>query len=115
MLQVIKDMFHSEKGVFAYLLLLIVESVFLILGKISYAEWQEFSLYLAGIYVGGKTIQGAAATVASGKSTDAATVREGFDMFRDMLAKNDSEVDAALDEKFKKPAESGGGDAEGGK
>lgn len=58
--QVIKNFLNSEKGVIA-LVLLIGATVLAGLDKMSIAEWQNYSIWIFGIYTGGKSIQGAAA------------------------------------------------------
>jgi hypothetical protein len=54
----IKDLFASERGFFA-LILVVAASVLAGLDKMTIDQWREFSLYIFGIYVGGKTITGA--------------------------------------------------------
>ena len=68
-MQVIKNFMASEKGILA-LALIIGATVLTALGKMPLPEWQEYSIYIFGIYVGGKSIQGAASVIANGKKTD---------------------------------------------
>jgi len=62
--QVIKDFLGSEKAIAAGLLV-VAATVFVLTGKISFAEWQSYTTNLLGIYVAGKTIQGTAQVFAS--------------------------------------------------
>ncbi len=61
--QVIKNFLSSEKGVIA-LALLIGATVLVSIDKMAIAEWQSYSIWIFGIYTGGKSIQGAAANLA---------------------------------------------------
>jgi len=61
-LQVLKNFLGSEKGILA-LALLIAATVLTALGKMSLAEWQDYSIWIFGIYTGGKAIQGAASAI----------------------------------------------------
>lgn len=47
--------------------LIIAVTVLAGIGKVPFEDWQEYTLYVFGIYVGGKTIQGVATTVAEAK------------------------------------------------
>jgi hypothetical protein len=71
---VLSSFLNSEKGVYA-LALAIGSTVLALLGHSSYAEWREFNLYVFGIYVGGKSIQGAATAIASRPSKSPANVQ----------------------------------------
>lgn len=62
--QVIKDFLGSEKAVAAGLLV-VAATVFVLTGRISFADWQSYTTNLLGIYVAGKTIQGTAQVFAS--------------------------------------------------
>ncbi len=90
-----KDFFSSEKGVFGYLLPLAIATAFVFMGRITETEWMEFALVMAGIYTGGKAIQGSAAAVANGKAAKAE-----LEELKSMLVDNDEEADDALEEKF---------------
>jgi len=107
MLQVLKDFFSSEKGVFAYLAPLVIATVFVFTGRVTEQEWMEFALYLAGIYTTGKTVQGSAKVIANGKASSDAqqvdAVKEGLEVLKAMLAQNDFKADDALKEKFEEP------------
>lgn len=61
--QVIKDFLASEKAV-ATGLLVIASTVFVLMGKISFPDWQLYTQNVLGIYVVGKTVQGTAALFA---------------------------------------------------
>jgi uncharacterized membrane protein YadS len=62
--QVIKDFLGSEKAIAAGLLV-VAATIFVLTGKISFADWQNYTTNLLGIYVAGKTIQGTAQVFAS--------------------------------------------------
>ncbi len=64
-IQVLKNFLGSEKGILA-LALIIGATVLTALGKMSLAEWQEYTIWIFGIYTGGKAIQGAASKIADG-------------------------------------------------
>lgn len=64
--QVLKEFLGSEKAVAAGLLV-VAATVFVLTGKISFADWQTYTTNLLGIYVAGKTIQGTAAVFAARK------------------------------------------------
>lgn len=61
--QVAKNFLNSEKGVMA-LALLIGATVLAAMGQMSVEAWQTYSIWIFGIYTGGKSIQGAAAHLA---------------------------------------------------
>ena len=63
--QVLKNFLGSEKGILA-LALIIGATVLTALGKMSFAEWQEYTIYIFAIYTGGKAIQGAASAIRDG-------------------------------------------------
>ena len=60
--QVLKNFLGSEKGILA-LALIIGATVLTALGKMSLVEWQEYTIYIFGIYTAGKAIQGGAAAL----------------------------------------------------
>ena len=60
---VLKQLANSEKAVFVGLLV-IAASALTALDFMSVAEWQDYTKWLAGIYVGGKAVEGAASSVA---------------------------------------------------
>jgi hypothetical protein len=64
-IQVLKNFLGSEKGILA-LALIIGATVLTALGKMSLAEWQEYTIWIFGIYTGGKAIQGAASAIRDG-------------------------------------------------
>lgn len=53
----------SEKAIAAGLLV-IAATIFVIIGKISFQEWQTYTTWCLGIYVGGKTVHGTATVIA---------------------------------------------------
>lgn len=73
-MQAIKDLFKSERGLFA-LALVAAATVLCSLDKMTIDAWREMSLYVFGIYVGGKTISGTAAILSNrgGAAESAAT------------------------------------------
>jgi uncharacterized membrane protein len=54
----IKDLFASERGLFG-LLLVISATTLTGLGQMTVVQWQDFSMWIFGIYVGGKSLTGA--------------------------------------------------------
>lgn len=62
----IKSLLASEKAI-ASGVLAVAATVFVFLDKMSVDEWVEYTTWVLGIYVGGKTIQGAVTTVAESK------------------------------------------------
>lgn len=60
----ITALFNSEKGLVA-LLLLIGSIVLAAIGTISGSDWINYSQVIFGVYVGGKTLQGAATAFAN--------------------------------------------------
>lgn len=68
----ILDLFKSERG-FLGLALLLGGTVLAAIGKMPIDQWQEFSLYVFGIYVAGKTVSG---TVTALRDTAAAKADE---------------------------------------
>lgn len=65
-MDVFKNLIHSEKAV-AVGLLMIAATVLTAMGSMSVAEWREYTTWLAGIYVAGKTIQGGVDALATAK------------------------------------------------
>jgi hypothetical protein len=68
-MNVFSNLFNSEKFVFCFGLIL-AAAVLMVLGKIAPDQWLTFAEVVGGLYVGGKTIQGAA-EVLSTKNKDA--------------------------------------------
>lgn len=67
---VFANLFNSEKFIFCFGLIL-AAAVLMFLGKITPDQWLTFAEVVGGLYVGGKTIQGAA-SVLSTKNKDVA-------------------------------------------
>jgi uncharacterized membrane protein YadS len=63
--QALKGLFASEKA-FAGGVLIVVATVFVFLGMMTVANWQEFSKWIFGIYAAGKTVTGVASTMKNG-------------------------------------------------
>ena len=61
-----RAMWNSEKAV-ALGLLVIAATVLVALGKMSVADWQQYTIALSGFYVAGKTVQGIGDAMASAK------------------------------------------------
>ncbi len=66
------DLWKSERGLFA-LVLIIAATVLTALGHMTIDAWQDFALYIFGIYVTGKTVTGAVGLFKGTLSPDAAT------------------------------------------
>jgi len=66
----IKDLFGSERGLLC-LVLIISSTVLTALGHISYTDWREYTLYIFGTYVVGKTATGVATIMRSGPAAPA--------------------------------------------
>jgi hypothetical protein len=64
---VLRDLAGSEKAVFC-LALIAASSVLTAMGQMTMAEWQDYTKWIAGIYVGGKAIEGAATSVARARA-----------------------------------------------
>ena len=60
--QVLANFLGSEKAMASFVVFLAC-TVLAAIGKLSVADWKEMSLWILGIYVGGKTIQGAATSL----------------------------------------------------
>lgn len=60
----IKALISSEKAIAAGVLVFI-STLFVILGKMTVDQWNEYTLWALGIYTGGKTVQGVSQTVAA--------------------------------------------------
>lgn len=54
----IKDLLASERGLFG-LLLVISATALTALDRMTVVQWQDFSTWIFGIYVGGKSLTGA--------------------------------------------------------
>lgn len=63
-MNVLAQLSNSEKAVIIITLIL-GATVMLGLGKIAPQQWIDYTTWLAGIYVGGKTVQGAASAFAN--------------------------------------------------
>lgn len=70
MTAVLKNFLGSEKAIATFIPVLGV-TIALLMGKVTYDQWSDFSLIAMGIYVGGKTIQGSAAALAAKPSAPA--------------------------------------------
>lgn len=96
LLNVVKNFINSEKAV-AVGVLVIAASVLMGLGKISFEQWMEYTQVLAGIYVGGKAIQGAASSMSQTKEAkaEAAAAKAELESFKTAIRMNDAAADAA--------------------
>ncbi len=50
----LKDLLGSERGLLG-LLLIIAITILACIGQVSFADWREYTLYVFGVYVVGKT------------------------------------------------------------
>jgi hypothetical protein len=74
-MSVVKNFINSEKAIVC-LGLIVAASVLTALNHMTIAEWREYTTWIAGIYVGGKSLQGAAAAYANGKTVDVGNLAE---------------------------------------
>lgn len=88
----LSDLLKSEKGLFCGLLA-VAGSVLAATGHMSIGEWQTYTTQLAGIYVGGKAIQGVGSAI--GKKIDQKAIAKAVSLLRNGLEANDSAADAA--------------------
>lgn len=51
----LQDLFASERGLFA-LVLVVAATVLTALGHMAVTQWQDFALWVFGIYAGAKTV-----------------------------------------------------------
>jgi len=72
MLGALTDIFHSEKGL-AALVLIIAATVLCTLGHMTIADWTDFAKWTFAVYVGGKTIQGGVSAIAAARVTPASS------------------------------------------
>jgi hypothetical protein len=66
---VIRQLLNSEKAVAAGVLV-IASMILLLLDRITAEQWMNYTQVLLGVYVSGKTIQGAATVLARRSSSD---------------------------------------------
>lgn len=96
MFNVLKNLANSEKAVVVGVLI-IAASVLTALGKMTIDQWINYSQLMAGIYVGGKSIQGAASVLSNAKThrivAEAAMIE--LEEMRAALGENDDAADAA--------------------
>lgn len=83
-LNVIKNFANSEKAVAAGLLV-VIATVFVFTGRITVQEWMDYTKVLLGIYVAGKTVQGAAAHLGAGRTVMTTLEKQDTDI-NDLLA-----------------------------
>ena len=100
-MELLKNFLNSEKGVFAYLLPMIGITVLVVMGKITVDQYVEYMLYFAGIYTGGKAIQGAGA--AAGGKKVAEEAKAEIQVLQAALVNNDQEALEKLRSKFETP------------
>lgn len=62
-------LWNSEKGLLG-LALIIGCTVLACMGQVSAQDWQSYTQWIFGIYVGGKTIQGTASVIAGRPTTE---------------------------------------------
>lgn len=68
----IKNLLGSEKGLVGVSLIVGV-TVLAALGQVTFIEWQDYTKWIFGIYVAGKTVQGAVSSMADARIAAAAT------------------------------------------
>jgi hypothetical protein len=93
-MNVIKNLINSEKAV-TIGLLVIAATVLTALGDMSVAEWREYTTWMAGFYVTGKTIQSAADSFASARVEVAEHQAKGLGLDGDVLGKITQWIEAA--------------------
>lgn len=88
------DLWKSERGLIASLLIIAV-TVLAALGKVTFAEWREYTLYIFGTYAVLKTITGTTAIIkgttdpaAEAKPTRVATPAEVAELDKRIAADN---------------------------
>jgi hypothetical protein len=105
--QVLKNFANSEKAV-ASGVLVVASSAMVFTGDITPQEWMEYTKMVLGIYVGGKTVQGAvsqlagrngAVEAAKAKETEVAATAS-LEVLTEKVSGNDAAADKALDDKF---------------
>jgi hypothetical protein len=101
------NLLHSEKAVTSGLLVL-AASAMAMTGQITTEQWMDYTQTLLGIYIGGKTVQGAVSTIAGRKTAELAEqnkarASESLRQLSADVASNDARAVAALDEKFPRP------------
>lgn len=95
--QVIKDLARSEKAVVS-LGVLIAATVLCALGHVTVEQWLEFAKWVLLVYVGGKSVQGAASALARRGVAPQAKTEQA--QTTDALAANDAKADADLRRRF---------------
>jgi len=71
----LQDLFASERGLFA-LVLVLAATVLTALGHMPVTQWQDFALWVFGIYVGAKTVTSSVGLLKRPAPTTAAGVIE---------------------------------------
>lgn len=104
MFQVLRNLINSEKAVTSGVLVL-ASSVMVITGELTPQEWMAYTQTVLGIYIGGKTVQGAVSTLSGRSQGDRAKenekqARAGIEAFDKIISANDAAADAAIDAKF---------------
>lgn len=66
-MQALKDLMGSERGLFG-LVLIIAATVLTGLDRMTVTAWQDYSMWIFGIYVGGKSITSTAGLLKGGGS-----------------------------------------------
>ena len=107
MLPIILNLLNSEKAV-ASGVLVVASSVMVATGQITPEQWMQYTQMLLGIYVGGKTAQGAVAAITGRSQSDEArkakarekAAKAELKELKKSLSGNDSAADLALGKKF---------------
>jgi hypothetical protein len=107
-MNLLKSFFNSEKGVFAYLLPMIGITVLAVMSKIEVEQYVEYMIYFAGIYTGGKAIQGVGSSIGkNGGKELAEEAKAEIKVLEAKIASTDEAIDAALEAKFKERENNG--------
>ncbi len=74
-----KDLLHSEKGIIGVVLLIAI-TVLAAIGTVTVEQWTDYTKWIFGIYVAGKTVQSAMSKLptseTSATSTTTVTTKE---------------------------------------
>ncbi len=99
---ILRNLANSEKAV-ALGLLVLAASVLAALGTLSVEQWIDYTKWMAGFYVTGKTLQGAASVLGSAKTATAAadaiyaTAKVEEAKLKAVISSNDAAADKAAE------------------
>lgn len=66
----LNDLWHSEKGIVGIILILAITAL-VIVGSVTAEQWTDYTKWVFGIYVAGKTVQGITAKTPLSSETSA--------------------------------------------